>query len=164
MDEKVFVSLGSNVGLCNNNLQNAITAISGQMNLKLLRQSSIYQTEPQEYKNQPWFSNQVILLEAGKAWTPWKLLNFLKKIEAGMGRTREIKKGPRVIDLDILIYGDRIIDHQNLHIPHAQIKQRAFVLVPLLEIEPDYVFPCGVSLRTVMGKVDFKLEGNKIYQ
>ncbi len=164
MGEKVFVSLGSNLGLCNNNLQNAIKAISRQVNLKLLSQSSVYQTEPQEYKKQPWFTNQVILLEAGKWWTPWKLLNSLRKIETGMGRTREIRKGPRVIDLDILTYGDRIINHQNLHIPHAQMKQRAFVLVPLMEIDPDYIFPCGVSLKTVMDKVNFKLEGNRIYQ
>ncbi|MFP4398951.1 MAG: 2-amino-4-hydroxy-6-hydroxymethyldihydropteridine diphosphokinase [Desulfonatronovibrio sp.] len=164
MGEKVFVSLGSNVGLCNNNLQNAITLLSGQKNLKLITQSSVYQTEPQEYKSQPWFINQIVLLEVMKNWTPWSLLDLLKKIEIRMGRTRGMRKGPRIIDLDILIYGERIIDHNSLRIPHAQMKQRAFVLVPLMEIEPDYVFPCGASLKMVMDKIDFRLEGNKIYQ
>ena len=164
MSHEVFLSLGSNLGLCSNNLQNAIAAITEHEGLKMVRGSGIYETQPQDIAGQPWFCNQVILLDVRKFWTPWSLLALLKDIEIRMGRTRTKCKGPRIIDLDILTYGNMIIDRDGLQIPHASMKKRAFVVVPMMDICPEYIFPNGESLRNVSDKLEFRLEQNRIYQ
>ncbi len=162
---EVFLSLGSNLGLCSKNLQNAIAAITEHKGLRLVRQSGVYKTEPQELADQPWFYNQVILLDVQEFWTPGNLLALLKSIEIRMGRTRTTDKGPRTIDLDILTFGGLVIDLDGLKIPHASIKKRAFVIVPMLDICPeDYIFPCGESLKKLADRLDFRLEENRIHQ
>ena len=164
MGYEVFISLGSNQGLCINNLKNAIAALISPEGLKLVRASGIYQTEPQELKKQPWFYNQVILLDVRESWTPWKLLNLLMDIEQQMGRIKKGNKGPRIIDLDILTYGDMVLQDQGLIIPHPLMRKRAFVLVPMLDIQPEFVFPDGQGLTDALSRLSFRVEGLKIYQ
>lgn len=164
MGNKIFIGLGSNLGLCSNNLQNAIAAITGHRGLHLVQSSPVYQTEPQGFKNQPWFLNQVIHLKVDGFWTPWSLLTLLKGIEVKMGRQKRAGQGPRVIDLDILVFRDRVIDEADICIPHPSMKQRAFVLVPLMDICPDFVFPDGQCLKSILDNVNFTLEENRIYQ
>jgi 2-amino-4-hydroxy-6-hydroxymethyldihydropteridine diphosphokinase len=164
MGYEVFLGLGSNQGLCSNNLKNAIAALTSHKGLKLVRVSKIYQTEPQEFKEQPWFYNQVVLIDVHEPWTPWKLLNLLADIEKQMGRIKRVSKGPRIIDLDILTFGDVIIHEQGLRIPHPLMKKRAFVLVPMLEIRPGFIFPDGESLIDAAGRLSCRVEGLKIYQ
>lgn len=101
--------------------------------------SSIYETKPWGYQDQPDFLNQVV--EGQADLTPTMLLNFLKRVEKKMGREVNFRNGPRIIDLDILLYGDRVVHTTRLNIPHPQIVERAFVLVPLTEIAPKLVHP-----------------------
>lgn len=164
MGYEALLGLGSNLGLCRNNLQNAIALIIKHKGLRLIRQSGVYETQPQDITDQPWFCNQVILLHAMDFWTPWSLLALLGDIEKQMGRLKSVKKGPRIIDLDILVFGRMVIQEQGLRIPHVSMKKRAFVLVPLMEIYPDFVFPDGERLKTIIDKLEFKVEGNRIYQ
>lgn len=164
MGVEVFLGLGSNIGLCSNNLQNAIAAIIENKGIRLIRQSKVYETQPLEFPHQPWFHNQVILVDVFESLTPRRLLNLLKDIETRMGRTRSSSKGPRIIDLDILTYGNMVIAEQGLRIPHVSIKNRAFVLVPMMDICPDFVFPDGECLKKIIDKLEFKLEENRICQ
>lgn len=101
--------------------------------------SGVYETKPWGYLDQPDFLNQVV--EGFTELTPTKLLNFLKHVEKKMGREVNFRNGPRLIDLDILLYGDRVVHTTRLNLPHPQIVERAFVLVPLAEIAPELVHP-----------------------
>src|SRR5262249_31677568 len=101
--------------------------------------SSLYETEPVELLNQPWFLNCVVELETNEA--PAVLLKKLLAIEQEMGRVRLKNKGPRVIDMDVLLFGDRVIDEPGLKIPHPAIQHRRFVLEPLAEIAPEARHP-----------------------
>ena len=128
----VFIALGTNLGNRLENIQQAIETI--QQQCMILSQSSIYETEPWGVKNQPQFLNAVIRIET--KLEPPELLNFLLNIETRMGRNRskEQKNGPRVIDLDILLYNHLELQSEQLTIPHPRMKERAFVLIPLYEI------------------------------
>ena len=134
---RVFLGIGTNLGDRERNLQDALAILSQKM--VILKDSSIYQTAPWGYLDQPAFLNQVI--EAQTDLSPLNLLGFLKDTEKALGRQANFRYGPRLIDLDILFYGNRIIQTPRLHIPHPRIAQRAFVLVPLAEIAPDFVHP-----------------------
>lgn len=160
----VYLSLGCNLGLCSNNLQKAIRSITESKGLRLIKSSAVYRTEPQDRRRQPWFFNQVVLLEVGKFWTPWSLLHHLRDIEKSMGRCRSTAKGPRLIDLDILIFGKLILNSNDIKIPHSSMKKRAFVLVPMKEIDPEYHFPEGESLQHVLEQLYYRVEGDRIYQ
>lgn len=164
MGSSVFIGLGSNIGLCSNNLENAIAAIAGHKGISIIQRSKVYETEPQEYPDQPWFCNQVILLDVLDCWSPSDLLKLLQGIENKMGRKRDAAKGPRLIDLDILAFGNQVIVQKALRIPHPAMKRRAFVLVPMMEICPDFIFPDGEKLRTVIGRIGYKVAGCRIYQ
>ncbi len=134
---EVFIGLGTNLGDRSRNLCIARSVIESKMHI--FQASAIYETEPWGFREQPAFLNQVI-----KGWTdltPLRLLNFLKRTEKGMGRQESFRYGPRVIDLDILFYGDAVIHTGRLQIPHPRIAEREFVLVPLHEIAPDWVHP-----------------------
>ncbi|MCA1743024.1 MAG: 2-amino-4-hydroxy-6-hydroxymethyldihydropteridine diphosphokinase, partial [Desulfovibrionales bacterium] len=126
--------------------------------------SSIYHTEPQDMLKQPWFINQVISIDLEEQITPTILLKFLNDIELNMGRLPGIPKGPRVIDLDILTFENKVISSQELTIPHPQMKKRAFVLIPLQEISPDFVFFDGETIDEALRKIQFRVEQNRIYQ
>lgn len=134
---RVFLGIGTNLGDRERNLQDALAVLSQKM--VILKESSIYQTAPWGYLDQPAFLNQVI--EAQTDLSPLNLLGFLKDTEKALGRQANFRYGPRLIDLDILFYGNRVIQTPRLQIPHPRIAQRAFVLVPLAEIAPDFVHP-----------------------
>lgn len=132
---RVYLSLGSNLGNREENLKKAIHLISQNEDIKINRISSIYETEPIGFKEQDWFLNMVIEIETGLE--PHVLLNYILNVERNMGRVREIKWGPRIIDIDILLYDDIEIKDRDLQIPHPRMLDRAFVLIPLVEINPD---------------------------
>lgn len=134
---RVFLGIGTNLGDRERNLQAALAILSQKM--VILKESSIYQTAPWGYLDQPAFLNQVI--EAQTDLSPLNLLGFLKDTEKALGRQANFRYGPRLIDLDILFYGNQIIQTPRLQIPHPRLPLRAFVLVPLAEIAPDFVHP-----------------------
>ena len=119
-----------------NNLQLAISLLTGLVG-NLIKQSSIYETAAWGLENQPNFLNQIIILSTSQS--PKFLMKTILKIEKKMGRERLVKMGPRIIDIDILFYENRIINKPSLTIPHPRIQFRRFVLVPLNELQPNYL-------------------------
>jgi 2-amino-4-hydroxy-6-hydroxymethyldihydropteridine diphosphokinase len=136
--EKIYLSLGSNVGNREANLRAAIAALSNA-GVRVRQVSSIYETEPVDYLEQEWFLNCVV--EGETELTAEELLRELRGIETHMGSKKEFAKGPRLIDLDILLYGEEIIDGEKLVVPHPRMLQRRFVLAPLAEIAPHLRHP-----------------------
>lgn len=132
------LSLGANIGDRIKFLKSSKTLISDKIGSILLF-SSIYETEPWGIDNQNTYLNQVISVET--ELSPYQLLNNIHKIEKELGRVREIHFGPRTIDIDILYYGNLILDTKNLKIPHPHIQKRRFILVPLSEIIPEMPHP-----------------------
>jgi 2-amino-4-hydroxy-6-hydroxymethyldihydropteridine diphosphokinase len=137
MPNLVYLSLGSNVGDREAQLQDALAKLAAVGSV--VATSSFYETEPVEFTRQPWFLNCAIALETNK--TPEQLMAAILRIEEEMGRRRVRKKGPRAIDIDILLFGDTIINSQELTIPHPAMHQRRFVLEPLAEIAPELLHP-----------------------
>lgn len=133
----VYLSLGSNVGERAEQLSDAQSRLS--VAGRTVAASSLYETEPVEFTEQPWFLNCVVALETSQ--TPGQLMASLLRIEEEMGRRRVQKKGPRSIDIDILLFGDTILNSQIVTIPHPAMHQRRFVLEPLAEIAPDVQHP-----------------------
>jgi 2-amino-4-hydroxy-6-hydroxymethyldihydropteridine diphosphokinase len=133
----VYLSLGSNLGDRIANLQAAIGHL-GELGAVAAR-SSLYETEPVDVTCQPWFVNCVIALET--ELTPKQLLSRALAIERKLGRRRDQSKGPRTVDIDILLFGNCVVDTPALTIPHPAMRQRRFVLEPLAEIEPDVLHP-----------------------
>ena len=129
----VYLCLGSNLGQREENLIQALTLLSQKVNLEKV--SSIYETEPVGYKEQPLFLNTVCQIITNL--NPEELLHLAKDIETKMGRKPSFPNAPRPIDIDILFYDDQIIQTQNLTIPHPRLAERAFVLIPLVEIAPE---------------------------
>jgi 2-amino-4-hydroxy-6-hydroxymethyldihydropteridine diphosphokinase len=134
----IYLSLGSNLGDRAANLERAITALPGA-GVRVLRRSSLYETEPVDFLAQPWFLNCVV--EAGTLLMPMQLLHALQGIERGFGSRKLVARGPRVIDLDILFYGASVIRTEEMEIPHPRMVQRCFVLVPLAELAPGLRHP-----------------------
>ena len=121
-------------------------------NFKLTRASSVYETEPRGLLDQPWFLNQVV--EAETTLYPRQLLARLLKIEQEMGRQRLIPNGPRIIDLDILLFGDMVLHLPGLEVPHPRMAERRFVLEPLCELAPALRHPrSGRSVREMLAEV-----------
>ena len=137
MNEIAYLSLGSNVGDRDKNLQEALRRLSSLGRIAAV--SSFYETEPVEFTDQPWFLNCVIALET--AALPAQLMSELLQIEHEMGRKRIQKKGPRLIDIDILLFGDAVVSTVELTIPHPAMARRRFVLEPLAEIAPELRHP-----------------------
>jgi 2-amino-4-hydroxy-6-hydroxymethyldihydropteridine diphosphokinase len=132
-----YLSLGSNVGDRDVNLRSAIEQLSRVG--RVVAVSLFYETEPMEVKAQAWFLNCVVEVETEKSAA--ELLDALLSIERAMGRERVQAKGPRNIDIDILLLGDAVIDEKGLKVPHPAMHQRRFVLAPLAEIAPDAIHP-----------------------
>ena len=132
------MSLGSNIGDRDKNLRTAISKL-GEAKVRVTRVSSFYETEPVDLREQPWFLNCVV---QGETEIPaFDLLRALREIESRMGSKKLVPKGPRLIDVDILLYGNEIIDTPELQVPHPRMLQRRFVLVPLAEIAPSLKHP-----------------------
>ncbi len=139
MTEKtIYVSLGSNIGDREKNLHTAIAALA-EANVRVTRVSSFYETEPVDLREQPWFLNCVV--EVATEISALDLLHALGGIEFRMGSKKLVPKGPRLIDVDILLYGDETIDTPELQVPHPRMLLRKFVLVPLAEIAPSLRHP-----------------------
>lgn len=134
---KVYLALGSNLGDRMGNLTEAVQHLSRKITIKKI--SSVYETEPVYFKEQPLYLNAV--LSAVTELEPFELFRFVKSIESDLGRQPSFRNAPRTIDIDILFYGGQAIETSELTIPHPRIAERAFVLVPLAEIAPKLVHP-----------------------
>ncbi len=145
----VYLGLGSNVGDREANLRAALERLSAP-DLRVLRISPVYETEPVDYTGQRWFLNLVV--EAGTELFPMQLLARAARIERGLGRVRTVAKGPRTIDIDILLYGKAVVCSAALEIPHPRMAERRFVLAPLADLAPDLRHP--VTHRTVREMLD----------
>lgn len=141
---EAFIAIGSNIGDREDNVSTALQLLKNKT--RLLKVSSTYETEPMYVEDQNWFLNCVAKIETDIP--PRNLLRYLKDIERKMGRKKVVRYGPRIIDLDILFYGNEIVKQKDLEIPHPKIQERPFVLIPLVEIEPDHVHP--LQQKTVL--------------
>ena len=143
-----YIGIGSNLGNREENCQKAI-ALLIKKNIKITKRSSLYEIEPWGVKEQPRFINMAVEIETNLE--PAELLKVIKEIENSMGRREGIRWGPRVIDLDVLLYDDLILKTGELEIPHPAIKDREFVLKPLSEIAPDKIHPIlKKSIKTLL--------------
>jgi 2-amino-4-hydroxy-6-hydroxymethyldihydropteridine diphosphokinase len=144
-----YLSLGSNLGDRESNLQSALDQLAAP-DLHIRRVSSIYETEPLEYTGQHWFLN--LVAEAETDLFPMQLLWRVNKIERALGRIRAIPKGPRTLDIDIVLYANAVVHSQALEIPHPRMAERRFVLAPLAELAPNLRHP--VNCRTIRELLD----------
>src|SRR6202045_4411487 len=133
-EKTVYLSLGSNVGDREGNLRAAIAAL-GDAGVRVTRVSSFYETEPVDFLEQGWFLNCAV--EGGTDVPAMELMRALRGIELRMGSKKPVAKGPRLIDMDILLYGSETIDTKELQVPHPRMHLRRFVLVPLADIAPE---------------------------
>jgi len=156
MPSLAYLSLGSNVGDREAQLQDAQNRLGSAGRVAAV--SSFYETEPVEFTQQPWFLNCVVAFETSQ--TPQELMTSILRIEEEMGRRRTQKKGPRTIDVDILLFDDTILDSPEVTIPHPAMHQRRFVLEPLAEIAPEARHP--VLKRTVRDLRDALPEGQTV--
>jgi len=132
-DKLIYLSLGSNLGERAEHIARAVAAL-GDAGVRVLRQSALYRTEPVDFTAQPWFLNCV--LEAETALLPRQLLRATQQVERALGRRKLVRRGPRAVDIDILLYGAARVATPELEIPHPRMAERRFVLVPLAEIAP----------------------------
>ncbi len=152
MKRDVYIGLGSNMGFKRRNIETAIDNIENIPGVDLVKKSSLYETDPWGKTDQDKFLNQVIMIET--ALGADELLDYLLEIEIKMGRQRLEKWGPRVIDLDILLYGNQVIQTDRLRVPHPHMRERLFVLIPLQEIGTDLRFPeDGITIEEVLSRV-----------
>lgn len=139
MENKAYIALGSNLGDRFGYLTQAIILLEGQEKISVINTSSIYETDPVGYTAQDQFLNMVIKVET--SLSPVELLDTCLEIELKLGRKREIKWGPRTLDLDILLYNHEIVETEKLTLPHPRMSERAFVILPLLEMDPYIKLP-----------------------
>jgi 2-amino-4-hydroxy-6-hydroxymethyldihydropteridine diphosphokinase len=147
-----YIALGSNLGDPAAQIRRAMQALAAMPETRLVRRSSLYRNPPAGYLDQPEFVNAVARIETRLA--PRDLLEQLLAIERAHGRARDFPNGPRTLDLDILLYGERTVREPGLTIPHPRMLERAFVLVPLAEIAPETVVPGGGRIADLVKNVD----------
>lgn len=164
MDNKehiAYISVGSNLGNKKKNCQKGIDYLVALDENRLLAQSPFYKTEPVDYKDQDWFINGVARI--GTQFLPSKLLKALKEIEKKAGRDlgpNAVKFGPRILDMDILLYDNLVIDEPMISIPHPRMHQRVFVLKPLCDIDSQIIHPVsGRSAEALLAAIDDKNQG-----
>ena len=139
-----YLSLGSNLDNRDDNLRRALELLVSP-ELRVARTSAVYETEPQDVRSQPWFLNLIAEIET--SLFPMQLLGRIQKIEKEMGRKRVVAKGPRTIDIDVVLFGSFVIDTPQLQVPHPRMQDRRFVLEPLAELVPDLRHP--VTRRSI---------------
>jgi 2-amino-4-hydroxy-6-hydroxymethyldihydropteridine diphosphokinase len=148
----VYLGLGSNLGGREANLREALDRLESD-GIRVIRRSSLYETEPQDLHDQPWFLNAVAEVETDLF--PLQLLARIQNIEREMGRWRMTPKGPRNIDIDVLFYGRGVITTADFQVPHPRIAQRRFVLEPLSEIAPEFRHPLsGKTAREMLAALE----------
>lgn len=156
---QVFLGLGSNLGDRQANLARALKLLGERLHIELV--SSLYETEPVDYAEQPPFLNAIC--RAQTELGPMQLLSLAKGIEASLGRVPSFPNAPRPIDIDIIFYGDLIMETPELTIPHPRLKERAFVLIPLLEVAPDLRHPVSdMHIRDLASRVQGRAGVKKI--
>ena len=163
---RAYVCLGSNDMLAADMLARARHCMEGLPDMRLGAVSPVYHTEPQGHRQQAWFLNQVVELFPGDAWNAVKLLKTLLDMERRLGRVRasaEQRFGPRVIDADLLLYGNERSTCAECLLPHPRMTRRAFVLVPLLDIAPDICID-GTRATTLLACLNHRIEKNRIFQ
>jgi 2-amino-4-hydroxy-6-hydroxymethyldihydropteridine diphosphokinase len=149
----VYLALGSNLGNRAANLKEAVSSLSPQMDVKA--KSHVYETPPWGYTEQEKFFNQV--LKVSTYLEPEQLLRHLKRLEVALGRKPTFQNGPRLIDMDILFYDDLVLDSPTLVIPHPHVHERGFVLLPMMDIAPDFVHPVrDQSVRKMIAGCDLR--------
>lgn len=155
----VYLGIGSNLGIREDNCLMAISLLE-ENGLKIIKRSAMHETTPWGVKDQPKFINMAI--EAETDISPLELLSLIKKIEGDMGRQPAVKWGPRVIDIDILLYGDKLLCEADLTIPHPLMQEREFVLRPLSEIAPDIMHPVlGKTMKELFDAIAAVPEGQR---
>lgn len=162
------MGLGSNLGDPAANLAEARERLARAPGVRVRAASPVYRTEPQGLREQPWFANQVLLVIYNGPGA-LDLLATLGDIEQAMGRVRPRagegeRFGPRVVDLDLLLFGNEARSSPELTLPHARMRERAFVLVPLADLAPELTFPDGESLDASLVRLDYRVEGDRIFQ
>lgn len=169
----VYISLGSNLksqwGGPEDNLARALDLLAEQPSLRVDGVSAIYMTEPQNLREQPWFANQVARLLCRTDMSAEGMMTVLHHCEARMGRRRDGPRfGPRIIDLDMLLFDDEQRTGPDLFVPHPRLAERAFVLAPLCDLAPDLRIPARQpgddTPRLLLKKLVYRLEGKRIYQ
>lgn len=149
---RAFIGLGSNIGDTEETIKEALLRLDSHPDINVTAVSSLYLTEPVGYENQPWFSNCVSEVET--LLDPDRLLDVLQDIENNLGRKRTIRWGPRTLDLDILLYDKITINSERLTVPHPRMRERAFVMVPLVEIAAFAEFPDGKTAADIRAELD----------
>lgn len=142
--------MGSNLGDRRANLEQALQRLT-ESGVQVVRRSSWYETEPVGYAHQPPFLN--LVAEVRTSLDPRALLRCAQQVEAALGRVRSVRWGPRTVDVDLLLYGRRVIQEPDLVVPHPRLRERAFVLVPLCEVAPDLVLPDGTPVARLLPSV-----------
>ena len=147
----IFIALGSNLENPKEQVKNGILSIKKINGIKILSESNLYETPPVGILDQPNFVNAVIKIHSDL--NPYKLLDKLLKIENIAGRIRVGKNGPRILDLDILLFNDLILNGKNLTIPHPRMHERLFVLMPLKDIDENIVIPNHGAIKHIINKL-----------
>ncbi len=163
--QTAYISLGGNMGNEAARFAEALALLEAVPGVTAINVSGLYRTEPQGDPGQPWFYNQVAAIRC-RGMTAAVFLRLLLDVETKLGRTRDPGRryGPRIIDLDLLLFGDIVCIEENVLVPHPRLTERAFVLVPLLEIAPSLRFPDGTSPAEWLEKLSYTISGNIIRQ
>ena len=148
-----YLGLGTNLGDRRGYLRDAIARLEAASGVNVCRLSRVYETEPVGVTDQPKFFNQVVEVELTDEVTPRDLLALAKRIEIELGRQRRERWGPREIDIDILLMGEESIREPDLQIPHPEMWERAFVMVPLADLAPEMRTPRGETVEEVAGRL-----------
>jgi len=153
MARRVFLGLGANVGEREANLREAIARLRAAEGVNFLRQSRVYRTEPIGVTEQPEFLNTVVEVEVADGMSARDLLTLVKRIESGVGRKQRERWGPREIDIDVLLFGNEHIVEADSEVPHPRMWERAFVMAPLAELEPDMKTPSGETVAEAAARL-----------
>ncbi len=153
MTHSVYISIGSNIGDLLDNCCRAIEALRSDPDIRLLERSPFYRTAPVDFREQDWFLNAALKLET--SMQPIQLLNRMREVQCSLGRKADtVRFGPRIIDLDIIFYGELVFETVELILPHPRMHKRRFVLQPICDIDPTIVHPLlGVSVQDLLNQL-----------